>query len=88
MGEVSTNETEIFGGGASGGAGAGASWAPPATFDPEARRIIGEPIEVTGNAPPRVSPGVWPWLIAAGVLGALWWITREDKRGPLAGAAG
>ncbi len=57
-------------------------------YDPDGRRIDGPPIDVLGNRPPAAAPTWWPWLIAAGVLGALWWITREERDRPLARAAG
>lgn len=47
----------------------------------------GGPIDVTGKAPPRAGSSWWPWLIGAGVLGALWWLTQEEQRRPF-GRAG
>lgn len=57
-------------------------------FDPEARRIDAPPIDVTGNAPPRSGTNWWPWVIAAAVLGGLWWITKDERNRPFARAAG
>ena len=35
--------------------------------------------KVTGLAPPS-GLGPWiPWLLAAGVLGVIWWLVRKDK---------
>lgn len=54
------------------------------SFDPSSRTIVGTAIDVAGDTPPAPATSWWPWIIGAGVLGVLWWLTREDKyHGPL-----
>jgi len=57
-------------------------------YDPTSREIVGPEIDVTGNPPPKAQSTVWPWVIGAGVLAALWWITRDERNRPLARAGG
>jgi hypothetical protein len=45
---------------------------------------------ITGTAPPSALASWWPYILAAGVLGLVWWFVRKDRevgRGlrPLAG---
>ncbi len=48
----------------------------------------GPPINVHGTKPPAVPSTWWPWIIAAGIAGGLWWLTRSERRRPLGRAAG
>jgi len=57
-------------------------------FDPEDRQLTGPEIDVTGTPPPKPATSWWPWVIAAGVLGALWYLTKEERDRPLARGAG
>jgi len=42
----------------------------------------GGPIDVHGKKPPLVPATWWPWIIAAGALAGLWWLTRETPHRP------
>jgi hypothetical protein len=57
-------------------------------YDPGTRTVNGPEITVSGTSPALVPPSWWPWIIGAAVLGGLWYITREERSGPLAGGAG
>jgi len=34
---------------------------------------------ITGDKPPLIPKSWWPWIIAGGALGAIWWFTRDDE---------
>lgn len=57
-------------------------------YDPDSRTVSGPEINVLGSSPPMVPETWWPWIIGAAVLGGLWWITRDERSGPLVGGAG
>lgn len=42
----------------------------------------GPPLEVHGKKPPLVPATWWPWIIAAGALAGMWWLTREGPGRP------
>ncbi len=44
----------------------------------------GPPLEVLGKRAPIIPASWWPWIIAAGAAAGLWWLTRDERRRPLA----
>ena len=49
---------------------------------------IAPPIEVQGKRPPTIPATWWPWIIGAGALVGLWWLTKGERNRPLARGAG
>lgn len=41
-------------------------------------QVVGDGSLITGNKPPLIPANWWPWIIAAGALGFVWWMSREE----------
>jgi hypothetical protein len=41
-------------------------------------QVVGDGSLITGKKPPLIPASWWPWILAAGALGVVWWMSREE----------
>jgi hypothetical protein len=42
-------------------------------------QVVGDGSVITGKKTPLVPPSWWPWIIAAGAIGFVWWQSQQEE---------